>query len=299
MGEMMFFGASQFNHNIASWKTDRVTDMNRMFSGAASFNHAIGSWNTHKVEAYWRMFDGASKFNQRLCGWLSAPDFPDSTQVHNMFVDTSCDNEGDPTVDNVCQSCLSLSPSSSPTNNPTSSNPPTFGSSTIPSTLIPTSNPTSDASGIPSTLSPTSTLSAVDDIVTAVDLWNSNKALAKSKYGTIEQWDTSKITNMGHLFRNAASFNDDISSWDTTRVTDMQQMFRSASKFNQDISLWNVDKVTSMKFMFYGAIKFNQNLCSWVDAPKFPSQISSFYIFKNSGCKNPNLSMSNVCHSCS
>lgn len=217
-----------------------------------------------------------------------------------MFVETSCDNQGEPTVDNVCQSCVSLSPSSSPTSYPSISSPPTVVSSTTPSTLSPTSIPTSFASGIPSTLSPTSIIQAVDDISTAAELWISNKAMAKSKYGTIEQWDTSKITNMANLFRNANAFNDDITSWDTARVTDMNYMFRSAGLFNQDISIWNVDKVTNMKFMFYGALVFNQNLCSWLDSPKFPQQVNTFYMFKATGCNSQsNPSILYACHSCS
>ena len=52
-------------------------------------------------------------------------------------------------------------------------------------------------------------------------------------------WDrvvTSLVTDMSDLFKDATSFNQNISSWDTSSVTTMEDMFRGASAFNQDLS---------------------------------------------------------------
>jgi len=38
-------------------------------------------------------------------------------------------------------------------------------------------------------------------------------------------WDTSKVTNMSHMFNYAESFNQDISGWDTSNVTNKINMF--------------------------------------------------------------------------
>ena len=72
---------------------------------------------------------------------------------------------------------------------------------------------------------------------------------------------TSKITDMGSMFRNS-SFNQDISSWDVSNVTDMYYMF-AGTTFNQDISSWDVSSVTDMGDMFNDAAVFNQDISSW------------------------------------
>ena len=109
-------------------------------------------------------------------------------------------------------------------------------------------------------------------------------------YGEIEDWNTSKVTNMRGLFDDAYYFNQDISNWDVSNVTDMtgmfylcgtfnqpigkwgkktsnvkimNGMFAGAEKFNQDISKWDTSNVTDMSRMFNGATKFNQYIGDW------------------------------------
>ena len=72
---------------------------------------------------------------------------------------------------------------------------------------------------------------------------------------------TSKITDMGSMFRNS-SFNQDISSWDVSNVTDMSDTFRGNNSFNQPIGHWDVSKVTNMTSLFQNS-PFNQDISSW------------------------------------
>ena len=44
-------------------------------------------------------------------------------------------------------------------------------------------------------------------------------------------WDTSSVTDMGHMFRDASESNADISGWDTSSVTDMGTMFNEAVSY--------------------------------------------------------------------
>ena len=79
----------------------------------------------------------------------------------------------------------------------------------------------------------------------------------------LSSWDTSQVTNMRYMFYEASSFNQDISSWDTSQVEDMSYMFRDASSFNQDLSSWDTSQVEDMGGMFSGASSFDQDLSSW------------------------------------
>ena len=107
-------------------------------------------------------------------------------------------------------------------------------------------------------------------IQTAVNDWISDPNQAQFTnvgntpyYGPIAGWDTSQVTNMGGLFYNKSSFNDDISQWDVSKVTAMNIMFYDATAFNGDISQWDVSKVTTMHGMFLNATAFNGDIGQW------------------------------------
>ena len=85
----------------------------------------------------------------------------------------------------------------------------------------------------------------------------------ESKYGHISDWDTSNVTFMSELFREAESFNQPIGNWDVSKVRDMESMFSGAESFNQPIGLWDVSNVTDMDQMFSQAKSFNQPIGNW------------------------------------
>ena len=51
----------------------------------------------------------------------------------------------------------------------------------------------------------------------------------EKKFGNIEEWDVSFVTNMSYAFYNNFSFNKDISDWNVENVNDMTNMFYGAS----------------------------------------------------------------------
>ena len=102
-----------------------------------------------------------------------------------------------------------------------------------------------------------------------------------AKYGRIEDWDVSNVTNMKELFMDKSNFNEDISRWNTSNVTDMSRMFYDALKFNQDIGNWNTSKVTNMEDMFSASAywykpSFNQDISRW-DVSNVTNMSGMFY----------------------
>ena len=97
----------------------------------------------------------------------------------------------------------------------------------------------------------------------AVNLYNSSKTKAIAKYGPIEEWDTSKVTDMSSIFTGFKSFNQNIGGWNTSNVEYMDGMFAYTDDFNQNIGSWNTNNVNNMNAMFYHANAFNQNIGSW------------------------------------
>jgi surface protein len=96
---------------------------------------------------------------------------------------------------------------------------------------------------------------------------------------------TSGITDMRNLFKNQATFNEDISHWDTSAVRDMGFMFQDAKQFNQDISHWDTSANKSMDSMFYGATKFNQEIGDWDTS----SVTINEYLFKDAASFNKDI----------
>ena len=86
---------------------------------------------------------------------------------------------------------------------------------------------------------------------------------ASSFNADLSSWDTSSVVFMNYMFNGASVFNVDLSSWDTSSVVYMNYMFRDASAFNVDLSSWDTSSVTNMGNMFNGASIFNADLSSW------------------------------------
>jgi surface protein len=107
-------------------------------------------------------------------------------------------------------------------------------------------------------------LSATD--VPDLSLVTSMNQMFKDAYSfntDISGWDVSGVTLMNSTFENAAAFNQNIGSWNVSNVTEMNSIFKGCTAFNQDISGWNTANVNNMGLMFAGASAFNQDIGSW------------------------------------
>ena len=89
------------------------------------------------------------------------------------------------------------------------------------------------------------------------------RGASNMEYNAADAPDLSRVSDASYMFRDASSFDGDLSSWDVSSVTDMSSMFFRASSFNQPLDSWDVSSVTTMQNMFYGARAFNQPLDSW------------------------------------
>ena len=83
------------------------------------------------------------------------------------------------------------------------------------------------------------------------------------KYGKIEDWNTSEVTDMSYLFNGCIAFNEDISKWNVSKVVNMRGMFWGAESFNQPIGRWDTSNVSNMRGMFAGAESFNPENAHW------------------------------------
>jgi hypothetical protein len=93
-----------------------------------------------------------------------------------------------------------------------------------------------------------------ETIQEAVNCHYLNESECNFKYGLINDWDTSEVTNMSNLFTNKKNFNADISKWGVSKVANMSKMFFNAESFNYpSISLQYI-------LLYLASIKNNNNL---------------------------------------
>eukprot|EP00588_Corethron_pennatum_P013403 CAMPEP_0194277496 /NCGR_PEP_ID=MMETSP0169-20130528/9813_1 /TAXON_ID=218684 /ORGANISM="Corethron pennatum, Strain L29A3" /LENGTH=284 /DNA_ID=CAMNT_0039021495 /DNA_START=356 /DNA_END=1213 /DNA_ORIENTATION=- len=151
-----------------------------------------------------------------------------------------------------------LPPSETPTQNP-------FSWNTPPPTFDPTDFPSLSESNVPTSPPTCFTDSSFEE---AVALYISHQETAEEKYGNINSWCISGVTDLSNLFVSDNDdeyndFNGDLNGWDLSSVTSLVQTFYDARQFNGDISDWNLSSVTDFFGCFYHANSFDQNISTW------------------------------------
>ena len=222
----MFFGCTSLinsNGSISSWNTSTITDMRGLFRLCSSFNQSLNDWDVSNVTIFGSnnagMFDGCTSFNQPLNNW----DVSNGVQFTQMFRRATSFNQP-----------LSNWDISSGT-----------GFNSMFHTCVAFDQDLSNWRF------KTSGSIVVDFMLYHCHVFNNGGQAG------INNWNTSNITSMSYLFRNAYAFNQPIGSWDVSNVTTFRQTFEGTTIFNQNLSSWDVSSCTNFYRMFAGGTAFN------------------------------------------
>ena len=313
----MFGYSSDFNGDISSWNTTTVTNMEAMFFDADDFNQDLTGWCVSNISSEPNYFSNSSGLlNTNKPAWGTCSYFISTWELTssdltfelplkeyaNITIDWGDDNTdsnvtggGFPThiyssdgtktitvqVNDTAKDIgeMYLNGHASATLIRTITNWGEGKWETFYAAFKGATNLTIPATDEPDLSLTTNMSSAFRDctslVGTTLNDWNTSTVTnmegtfmgASAFNGTIGSWNTAAVTNMREMFRSATAFNGNITGWNTVAVTFMPEMFREASAFNQDINTsgnsWNVSNVTDMNGLFRSASAFNGNISSW------------------------------------
>ena len=99
----------------------------------------------------------------------------------------------------------------------------------------------------------------------------------------LSKYDTSNVTDMGHMFYGCSGLTSlDVSKFDTSNVTDMSYMFRDCSGLTTlDLSNFDTSKVTDILLMFAGCSSLTSLDLSNFDTSKITHKLSMGNMFNN------------------
>lgn len=102
-----------------------------------------------------------------------------------------------------------------------------------------------------------SSISKIDvshfDTGNVINMWGMFRFVTVPKIYGLENFNTSNVTDMSHMFSLSKLEEVDVSHFDTSNVTNMNLMFYIMDKIKIiDLSNFNIDNVTSMNEMFFG-----------------------------------------------
>ena len=194
-----FQSATAFNGDVTAWDTSRVTELFTTFHKASAFNGDLTNWNIDKVTTMTNIFTGATSFKRTLCGskWSSLNAFSAGNgrsgccaidrYMLNPFLTPFVESQ-------ACSAC------------PNGQYRPKLNSDLhcgiYQKEPLPNGIPDSATVGL---------RKVVKDYLDTPDSDAYNAVIAK--YGLMEEWDVSQVTNMKNVFVGRSGFNLDISKW--------------------------------------------------------------------------------------
>lgn len=223
----MFYGAASFNQDLNNWDVTDGTSLNSMFYNAYSFNGDISAWDVSGKTSFSSMFLRAWNFNQDIGGWNTSS----ASALNQMFYmaysfDQDLNNWDVSNVYTFESMFRNARKKTGITGDWNFNNWSIKQSGTVNMEYMfgdYLNQGTYDASpyggGIVTTSEPT---------------WSP----------LIDQWNTSYVTNMKHMFTYRSSLesvqNTDVSSWDTQRLTNMNSIFYGATYGITGTENWNL-----------------------------------------------------------
>ena len=250
----LFHKASTFNGDIGQWNTASVTDMSSMFELASAFNKDVNGWNTAAVRDMSRMFANASAFGKAVGNW----DVSAVTDMQSMFADAKVFNQdlSNWNTASVANMQSMFGRAGAFDNN---------GVVVLPWNTA----SVTDMSYMFHGTSSLRALNALEWQTSLVQTMDSMFREASSFNADVSTWDTQAVTSMAYMFQAAREFTSAGQStipWTTNNVVDMRFMFADATLFDGDITSWNTDAVTAMDSMFSNAISFKRDITAWTAA---------------------------------
>ncbi|WP_075344006.1 BspA family leucine-rich repeat surface protein [Tenacibaculum agarivorans] len=100
----------------------------------------------------------------------------------------------------------------------------------------------------------------LSDVSSMVSMFENGSCIDNG--GNLGTWNTSTITLMDSMFRNA-TMEEDINSWDVSSLKSMNYMFTGCEDFNSPLNQWNTINLESAIEAFSDTKTFNQNLGDW------------------------------------
>lgn len=253
----IFEGCINFNMNVNGWNTGSVTNMSRVFVDCQVFNQPLNNWNTVNVDNFSYMFQNANAFNQNINNW----NVSSAELFRYMFAKASTFNK--------------------PLNNWNTANMTLAEFMFLDAANFNQNISTWNMSSVTSVRGMFYGASAFNNGAVSMANWNLGQCTnftemffeASDFNQIVDNWvfyTGASAVNMKSMFERARSFNRSLLTWNTTSVTNMSRMFKEASLFdNGGVDLleangaWTMTNVTDMSFMFQDARRFNRHIYDW------------------------------------
>lgn len=260
--------------SIPSYLHPNFTDLSSMFNGFGnatnSFFAPVVSWNTSNVENMTSFFDGQSNFNQDISGWNTSS----ATTMNSMFdgattFDQNISSWDTSSVTDMRYMFSNARAFDQSLSNWDVSNVTSFYRMFYSAILFNGDLTNWDISSATS-IGEMFAYSAFNN--SSLNNWTIPAGMtyligtfknAASFNQDISGWDLSGIDQTNSMFEGASSFNQNISSWDMSNVRYTYNMFKDATSFNQPIGTWDISSLLGTQSMFEGATSFNQSLNAW------------------------------------